>query len=119
MAMVRVRFHMALAALLVAAQALLPLMHPSAVATEAGWIDVCTRAGIVRLPLDDERQAPPQGGEHCVLCRVAEPSTGAAPCAQRLLLISPPPEPIFAAPAQPRPGLTILGALARAPPACT
>jgi hypothetical protein len=75
------RLRLALVALIVL-QAL-PFAHwPTAAA--ANFAEICTSAGIVRLPGDVDPDPAPHDGGHCPLCRIAEaiagpPATAPAP----------------------------------------
>ena len=77
--MFRAPIRAALAALLVLAQMLAPLAHSHGRAAASGWIEVCTGDGLRRLPAGDAPAAPLHDDDHCVLCRVADPTAGAPP----------------------------------------
>lgn len=79
--MLRKRFDLALAVVLLAAQALLPIAHLGRLHADPLWTAVCTSAGLVRLPGSDAPREGLSHDEHCALCRVAEPVAGAAPFA--------------------------------------
>ena len=108
-----------LAALLALAQALAPFAHRAAAASPAGWIEVCSANGARLLPAGDMPAPARHDGDHCVLCRPAEPMAGlpalplaAAAEAPGATTVVPPAPALVAAP-------TLHDAPARAPPVGT
>jgi hypothetical protein len=72
-------FRVALAALLVLAQLLVPFAHRPSVAAAPWLAAVCTSNGVRLLPVEDAPTAPLHDDDHCVLCRIAGTMAGAPP----------------------------------------
>jgi hypothetical protein len=89
----KLRLRALFAVVLVLAQAIAVQGHRPAAAFASGFVAVCTADGLRRLPAGDD-QAPRHDGEHCALCRLAEPVAAAAPIV--VAAPTPLPEPVAA-----------------------
>jgi hypothetical protein len=69
-------FRLLCAAALIAAQLFAPLAHRVHAQGHESWSEICTGAGIQRLPRGGDQAAPTPAGEHCWACRVADRLAG-------------------------------------------
>lgn len=103
--------------------ALLPLVSQATrvVTSQAGWIEVCSSAGMVSLQAPhistDDNSSPLDGVQHCSVCTPSQSYLGAFPCDAPIAVVA----VFFQTPAHPLqqpPIATVwLSARPRAPPA--